>query len=81
MSTAKNKNHDPVNHPSHYQTGAGFEVMDIIEAYDLGFCDGNVIKYVLRWKNKDGLQDLNKALWYLNRMIAVETKKQKATTE
>lgn len=49
--------------------------MDIIEAYDLGFCDGNVIKYVLRWKNKDGLQDLNKALWYLTRMIETETKK------
>lgn len=63
------KVHDPVNHPSHYQTGKGFEVMDIIDAYQLGFCDGNVIKYVLRWKNKDGLQDLKKALWYLTRMI------------
>ncbi len=53
--------------------------MDIIEAYDLGFCDGNVIKYVLRWKNKDGLQDLKKALWYLNRMIETETKKAATT--
>lgn len=75
MAATKTTKHDPVHHPSHYQTGKGFEVMDIIEAYDLGFCDGNVIKYVLRWKNKDGLQDLNKALWYLTRMIATETEK------
>jgi len=64
---------DPVNHPKHYLSG-GFELMDIIEAYNLGFCDGNVLKYIVRWRRKDGLQDLKKAAWYLNRLIETETK-------
>lgn len=61
-----------VNHPDHYQ-GNKFEVIDIIEDYDLGFNLGNVIKYVLRADNKDNRkQDLKKALWYLQREIANE---------
>lgn len=47
--------------------------MDIIEAYNLGFCEGNVLKYLLRWRRKDGLQDLKKAAWYLNRLIERES--------
>jgi hypothetical protein len=47
----------------------GDDVMQIIERYNLSFCLGNVIKYVLRAKNKNGVQDLKKALWYLEREI------------
>lgn len=65
--------HDPVNHPSHYISG-GMESIDIIEAFGLDFCEGNVIKYLLRWRRKDGLQDLKKAAWYLNRVIENQTK-------
>jgi hypothetical protein len=57
---------DPVN-PSHYR---GDAVMRIIEEFDLGFCLGNVVKYILRHKNKAGLEDLKKARWYLDREIA-----------
>lgn len=58
-----------VNHPSHYQ-GNGIEVIDVIEAFDLGFCLGNVVKYVLRAGKKDArLQELRKAMWYLEREI------------
>lgn len=72
MTTSDNKpTHDPVNHPTHYLAG-GFEVMDIIEAYKLDFCEGNVLKYLLRWRRKDGLQDLKKAAWYLDRLIKTE---------
>lgn len=61
---------DPyVNNPSHYQSLGGIEVIDIIEEFEMNFNLGNVIKYVLRHKNKNGIQDLKKALWYLNREI------------
>lgn len=59
-----------VDHPSHYQ-GKRFEVIDIIEDYELGFNLGNAIKYILRAGHKDAYeQDLKKAIWYLNREIS-----------
>lgn len=60
---------DPVNHPPHYKTG-GIETIDFIEAKDLGYHLGNVIKYVTRAKHKGNeLEDLKKAQWYLERAI------------
>lgn len=62
---------EAVNHPSHYQ-GNKFEVIDIIEDYNLNFNKGNCLKYLLRAgkKNSDSyIQDLEKAIWYLNREI------------
>ena len=58
-----------VNHPDHYQ-GNKFEVIDIIEDYDLGFSLGNAIKYILRADKKGARkQDLKKAIWYIQREI------------
>ena len=58
-----------VNHPDHYQ-GNKFEVIDVIEDYDLGFSLGNAIKYILRADNKGNRkQDLKKAIWYIQREI------------
>lgn len=62
---------DNVNHPSHYTDG-NIEVMDFIEDKQLNFAKGNVIKYVSRAGKKDPnkeLEDLKKAMWYLNREI------------
>lgn len=60
---------DPVNHPSHYTWLGGIEVIDITE--HLGFCLGNVVKYVLRADHKGKpIEDLEKAKWYLEREIA-----------
>ena len=56
---------DPIN-PAHYR---GDTVMRIIEDFDLGFCLGNVVKYILRHAAKAGLEDLKKARWYLDREI------------
>lgn len=67
----KTQEKEQVNHPSHYQNDK-FEVIEIIEAYKLGFNLGNCIKYVLRAGKKDSsktIQDLDKAVWYLNRHI------------
>ena len=59
-----------VSHPSHYQSKYAFEVIDVIEEYTqelYGICAtdmGNMIKYICRWKQKNGIQDLEKAIWY-----------------
>jgi hypothetical protein len=61
-----------VNHPPHHLVG-GIETIDVIEAKGLGYLAGNVIKYVLRYQFKgQPLQDLKKAQWYLNRLVARE---------
>ena len=67
--TNMNFENDPVNHPSHYNTG-NIEVIDFIkdkltpELFE-GYCIGNVLKYVSRYKHKNGVQDLEKAAVYL----------------
>lgn len=63
---------DPINHPSHYNTGP-IEVIDAIEAWELAFSLGSVVKYVARAGRKDPMktiEDLKKASWYLSREIA-----------
>lgn len=66
---------DMVNEPSHYQTKNGLQTIDVIEAFtdDLKGIEatdtGNIIKYICRWKKKNGLEDLKKAQWYLNHLI------------
>ena len=68
---------DNVNHPSHYTQG-GIECIDAIEAAvsELSgieaVCTGNAIKYLWRWKKKNGVEDLKKARWYINRLIERE---------
>jgi len=65
--------YEKVDRPAHYNGKNGvITVIDIIEDYDLGFSLGNVIKYGLRAGRKpgeDGLDDLKKARWYLDREI------------
>ena len=66
---------DMVNHPNHYMSKTVLEAIDVIEAFtfDLKGIEatdtGNILKYMCRWKNKNGLQDLKKAQWYLNHLI------------
>jgi hypothetical protein len=70
-----NGGRDMVNHPPHYKSETGLEVIDVIEAFtfDLKGIEatdtGNIIKYICRWKNKNGIEDLKKARWYLNHLI------------
>lgn len=75
---------DLVNHPPHYKTESGIETIDVIEAFTKGLegieatDTGNIIKYICRWKKKNGLQDLKKAQWYLTHLIIkVEEKETK----
>lgn len=58
-----------INHPPHY-TATAVEPIDVIEAWRLGFCLGNVVKYIARAEHKGSpLDDLRKAAWYLAREI------------
>ena len=64
---------DPINSPAHYKIG-GIETIDFIEAKNLGYNLGNVVKYITRADHKGNkLEDLRKAQWYLTR--AIETAK------
>lgn len=65
---------DAIN-PNHYKSASGLETIDVIRAFTDGlngaeaFCIGNVIKYVTRYSNKNGVEDLKKARWYLDYVI------------
>ena len=59
---------------SHYKDKA-IQPIEYIHANNLGFCAGNVIKYVTRYKDKNGVQDLEKAKHYLEMLIELESKK------
>lgn len=64
-----------VSHPEHYQSENGLEVIDVIKAFTDGLNGieatdtGNIIKYACRWKKKNGIQDLEKILWYTQHLI------------
>ena len=61
---------DPVNHPSHYCEGRKYEPIDVIEDWKLDFLTGNALKYISRAGRKnDESEDLEKAVFYLNRRI------------
>ena len=65
---------DNVNHPSHYTQG-GIECIDAIKAATVGLtgteavCTGNAVKYMWRWKFKNGAEDIRKAMWYLEKLL------------
>lgn len=65
---------DPVNHPSHYTSGK-VECIDALEAAIMNLtgieavCTANAIKYLWRWKQKNGVEDLKKAKWYIDKLI------------
>ena len=65
---------DSINHPAHYTQG-GVECIEAIAAAAIGlegieaYCTANAIKYLWRWKRKNGAEDLRKAVWYLEYLI------------
>jgi hypothetical protein len=63
----KLETNDNVNKPLHYNIG--IETIDYIESWNMNYIEGNIIKYVTRYKYKNKLEDLKKAEWYLKRLI------------
>ena len=69
-----------INHPQYYGGDTTYEAIKVIEAWKLGFCLGNTVKYISRAGKKDvnaELHDLEKAAWYLNREIETIKKSRK----
>tara|TARA_S200002703_G_scaffold2650_1_gene4082 strand:- start:1300 stop:1542 length:243 start_codon:yes stop_codon:yes gene_type:complete len=70
---------DNVNKPSHYNQ-AGIECIDAIQAATGGgfehYLQGNIMKYLWRYRYKNGIEDLKKAQWYLNKLIEVTDENQ-----
>lgn len=68
-------NTDMVNSPAHYNK-AGIETIDIIQSVTGDgfetYLQGNILKYICRYKYKNGVEDLEKARWYLNRLIETQ---------
>lgn len=66
--------HDSVNHPSHYTAG-GIECIEALKAATTrltgieAVCTANAIKYLWRWKDKNGAEDIRKAIWYCERLL------------
>lgn len=62
---------EAVDHPAHYGGESNpYEVIKVIEAWNLGFCLGNTVKYIARAEHKGAtVEDLEKARWYLDREI------------
>lgn len=68
-------NDENVSHPNHYQSDSGLEVIDVISAFTSelkgieAVDTANAIKYICRWKKKNGVQDIKKAIWYLTHLV------------
>jgi hypothetical protein len=73
---------DNVNHPSHYTSGE-IECIDALESATVNLsgieavCTANAIKYLWRWKRKNGIEDLKKAQWYIDKLINKLEEKEK----
>ena len=68
---------EKIDHPDHYQ--GGVECIDVMEQTQgrravQDFCICNAIKYLWRHKKKNGLEDIKKAIWYLNKFVEMEEK-------
>lgn len=59
---------------NHYKQFTGLEPWDVITAWDLGYLDGTALKYIARWKHKNGIEDLKKAMHFLQKAIEVHGK-------
>tara|TARA_R100001594_G_scaffold150465_1_gene211777 strand:+ start:1004 stop:1297 length:294 start_codon:yes stop_codon:yes gene_type:complete len=69
----ENETEDIVNNPSHYNQNT-METIDVLEnsmprVHFFGYLRGNILKYMLRYEYKGGIEDLKKAQWYLDRLI------------
>lgn len=75
---------DPVNHPNHYKSSSGLEVIDVIKTFTMdmedgfeAFCTGNVLKYACRWFKKNGDEDLKKAKQYVDILLKYRNEKER----
>lgn len=56
----------------HYKRFKGCEPWDVITAWELGYLDGTALKYIARWRHKNGVEDIKKAIHFLQKLVEVE---------
>ncbi len=61
---------------THYQTAGGLEHWDIVEMFGLSYMEGQITRYLFRWRKKGGIEDLHKARHYLDKMIEIEERRE-----
>jgi hypothetical protein len=71
IDKATDKARDTMIGGDHYRQGS-IQPIEYIHANNLSFCEGNVVKYVTRWRHKDGLKDLEKAKHYIELLMELE---------
>ena len=80
-TTADDPVNDPVDHPSHYTHGSVECIDAMVETQGKNavqhFCICNAFKYLWRWRSKNGMEDIKKAAWYLNKAIQLEESEEK----
>lgn len=74
MSAIVKQPANAIQHGGQHYKGMPIEPWDYIVANDIGFLEGNAIKYLTRWKSKNGVEDLHKALHYVQKAIEVNTR-------
>jgi Protein of unknwon function (DUF3310) len=57
---------------NHYKQFTNYEPWDVVTAWGLGYLDGTALKYIARWKHKNGIEDIRKAIHFLEKLIEVE---------
>ncbi len=60
---------------THYKKYGNLQPWDVITAWNLGYLDGTALKYIARWKDKNGIEDLKKAIHFLQKTIEVYDKR------
>lgn len=78
-NNSENVHEDPVNHPTHYETGK-FECVDVMrealgDSAVKDFCIANSFKYIYRHRRKNGIEDIKKAKWYIDKYLELEENK------
>lgn len=65
-----------IQHGGNHYKVVKFQPWDVVLDWDLGYLDGTALKYISRWRRKNGIEDLNKAIHFLQKLIEVETLKE-----
>ena len=80
LSKAEKGSANSIQHGGNHYKQHTYETWDVIADWGLGYFDGNAVKYLSRWRHKNGVEDLRKARHYIDKLIEMETRV-KATAE
>ena len=73
LSKAEKGSANSIQHGGNHYKQHTYETWDVIADWGLGYFDGNAVKYLSRWRHKNGVEDLRKARHYIDKLIEMET--------